>query len=399
MILIVGQSHSSLVAALKTTGHAFYIMRDSKRYDTPDAIDFNIEEEVLKLAKSFSATQPIAIAMYEQYIPICAKINQILGNVDSLSFEAALRCTDKVLMRQAFNKLANISPEFSEVKHIDEAKHFIAQYGYPVIIKPANLSKSMLIQICRNEHELETAFSYIATEALILYKKYTLGQTPRFIIEEFMEGSLHTVAAFVDNHGNITFAEGIVDNTTALDVGYKDSFIFARTLPTTLSKEQSTDIYDCATKGIGALGIRSCPAHVELIMTKKGARLVEIGARLGGYRPMMYELAYGIDILQGALSTYEGKTPSFYPLYDHATAVIESFPKSNGVMIGIDGVGDINTLPSFRSMKFSKQPGEPTGRAADGYKAAAYIVLASTSETTVRTDTAAIRNCLNVRLA
>src|SRR5690606_3476259 len=102
--------------------------------------------------------------------------------------------------------------------------------------------------------------------------------------------------AFADHEGVPHFCDGIVSLKNAQDIGVDDNYIYSRTLPAQLSDELAKEMYTVADKGIRALKMKSVPAHVELMSGPAGLKIIEIGARIGGYRPRMYQYSYGIDL-------------------------------------------------------------------------------------------------------
>lgn len=375
MLLVVGQYHSSLLNSLNETGEEYQVLKDAKRYGDISGVDFSNEDSILKLVRLMVPQPSAAIALYEQYVPICAKINAIL-NTHSLSHRSAMLCTDKVLMREALGKYDGISPNFEEVTGLEQAMAFTDKYGFPVMVKPANLSKSMLVTKCTSRNDLKNALYQIEQDAPRLYEKYTLGEKPKFIIEEFMEGSIHTVAAFADATGKISCAPGVVDNVSASDIGFDDSFIYSRRLPSLLSQQIQEQMFVCAVKGMKALDMRSTAGHVELILTEHGPRIIEIGARLGGYRPRMYKASYGIDLLQQAVRVAEGKEVLFEGDLTSQSCVFELFPETEGKFKGVAGLSNLDqSLFSYFSIK--PESGDMVGPAKRGYKAAAVIIVNS----------------------
>jgi biotin carboxylase len=60
---------------------------------------------------------------------------------------------------------------------------------------------------------------------------------------------------------------------------------------------------------LDALGIRFGPAHTELMLTKEGPLLIEIGARLDGSdAPIIGERAYGINQIHLTADCYLDQT-------------------------------------------------------------------------------------------
>ena len=116
--------------------------------------------------------------------------------------------------------------------------------------------------------------------------------------------------------------------------------------PTRLSVSEQEVIYKTAISGMKALGLRSTPAHIEIILTNNGPKIIEIGARIGGYRARMYEYSLGIDLYQAAISTAQNKPLDLIPKLQQASTVIELFPETCGSFVAFDGHREIEQLAS-----------------------------------------------------
>lgn len=378
MIAVIGQYHTGLLQALERLDRPYHLVLDRRRYDREDAVSFTNEATLIDHIGSLQPKVTLAVAMYEQYIPVTAVINEALGTEHALSSEAALNCTDKVRMRHALSAVDGISPAFREVGDDADAYAFVAKYDYPVILKPANLSKSLLVSKCENDEQLNTTLAQMKRDAPGLYERYTVGQRPRFIIEQFMTGSIHTVAAFADRGGRVICAPGVVDNVPASEAGYDDGFIFSRTLPGSLGEDDQAAIFACAEAGVRALGMISTPAHVELFLTSEGPKIIEIGARLGGYRPRMYEQSYGIDLYGCALEALSGKVPVMKQVRPRYCGVFELFPQVIGRYSGIDPFPESGAYEYFA---VKPKPGAVIGPAKHGYKATAIAMVSADDQT------------------
>ena len=124
-----------------------------------------------------------------------------------------------------------------------------------------------------------------------------------------------------------------------------------------------------------ALGMKSSEAHIEIIMTKKGPRIVEIGARSGGYRERMYRLAYGIDITGNTLALALDEALDIKPRKREPVAVLELFPKIAGKFVGIKNEKALKGLASLKYLSIKASPGDYIGKSSEGYKMTAVIVL------------------------
>ena len=381
-ILIVGKSFSGLTNFLKESGYDYIVLKDiqsskhpEKKYKRRVLCDFSSKETVIETVAKIKDQVDGVIATYENYILPAAWVAEYLGK-PGLPVTAAEACTDKWLMRQRFAAAPEkISPDFALITNEDELRQFAEQHTFPLIIKPANLMKSLLVTKNHNLDELLANYRRTMEQIDAVYKKYAPNRQPQLLVEEFLEGSVHSVDAFVDADGKPYVLEQVVDYQTGYDIGFDDNFHYSRILPSKLSPEDQAALRHCAAVGIQTLGMKNSPAHVEIIMTKDGPRIVEIGARNGGYRERMHRLANGIDITGNALKLVLGQTPEITARRNEPVAVLELFPKTPGNFAGIAHEEELRQLPSLTYLSIKKKPGEYVGKSSDGFKMCAVVIL------------------------
>lgn len=381
-ILIVGQKFSSLTTYILEKGHTYTFLQDITKTKFPDkkfknrvVADFSSKETLFAAVDSLKIAPDAVITTYENYVLPSAWISHHLG-LPGMPLSAAEACTDKYLMRSLFDKAPEkISPAFDVVTSEADVQKFASTHSFPLILKPANLAKSLLVTKSNDLEELIQNYRKSVELLNDVYKKYAANRQPKLIIEEFLEGGIHSVDAFVDKTGTPHVLEQVVDYQTGYDIGYDDNFHYSRLIPSKLSKEDQDKLRHCAEVGIVALGMKSSPAHVEIIMTKDGPRIVEIGARNGGYRERMHLIANGIDITGAALTLALGGIPDVNETRNDPCAVLEIFPKNPGIFMGIQNEEALRALPSLLYFNTKVQEGTFIGKAADGYKTAAIIIL------------------------
>lgn len=381
-LLIVGKKFSSLTSYLEAHGHTYTVLQDRAATKFPDkkfkrriVASFESKEAILAGAAKLKQPADGVLCVYEKYILAAAWVAEYLG-VPGLPVAAAEACTDKYLMRSLFAQAPEkISPAFCQVENENDVREFAQAHGFPLILKPANLAKSLLVTKSATMDELLGNYHRSVELLRTTYKKYAPGREPKLIIEEFLEGPIHSVDAFVDGTGTPHVLEQVVDYQTGYDIGYDDNFHYSRLLPSKLSPENQAALRHCAEVSIRALGIANSPAHVEIIMTKNGPRIVEIGARNGGYRDRMHAMANGLDIVGAAIETAQGRAPSLTATKNEPCAVLELFPKTPGIYQTIANLDALRALPSFVSINIKAKEGTFIGKAADGYKMAAVVIL------------------------
>lgn len=371
-----------MIKYLEENGYDYTVLRDIKTAKFKDKkfkhrvlCDFSSDEKIIESLKQLKVQPDAVVSIYEAYISAAAFIAEYFG-LFGLPREAAKACTDKELMRKKFAEAPEkISPEFREIKSYNDAREFAETHGFPLIMKPANLSKSLLVTKSENFEELRKNYERSMATIEQVYKKYAPDATPKLLIEEFLVGHVYSVDAFVDADGEPHVMREIVDYQTGYEVGYEDNFHYSRILPTKLSADEQAALLKCARLGCVALGMKNSPAHIEIIMTAGGPRIVEIGARNGGYRERMYRLANGIDITGNMLRLAFGEKPEISEMKNEPVAVLELFPFSPGEFVGLENEETLRKLPSLEYLSIKAEPSEFVGKSSDGYKATAIIIL------------------------
>ncbi len=401
--LIVGQKISTLIHYLEENGWDYIVLKDIKRTKFPDKrfkrrvlCDFSNRESVNSALGEIKLPIDIVLVTYENYILPASWICDIL-DLPGLDTKSAEACTDKFKMRSLFAKSPEkISPDFALANTLDDVKQFAKNHNFPIILKPANLAKSLLVTKSDSMQELESNFGASQSAIKDIYRQYAPDRTPQLLIEEFMEGSIHSVDAFVDSSGEAQVLEDIVDYQTGYDVGFEDNFHYSRILPSKLSTIDQFAIRHCASVGIKALGMKSTPAHVEIILTKKGPRIVEIGARNGGYRERMHKLANGIDVTGAAIAIAEDKKPIIKSLRKDYCAVLEVFPKKSGYFVEISNLDKLSELSSVHSFMIKAKPRSLIGKASEGYKTPLIIILHATDKNKFESDLKVIESEIKI---
>jgi hypothetical protein len=211
-----------------------------------------------------------------------------------------------------------------------------------------------------------------------------------------MQGSIHSVDAFIDANGTPHVLENVVDYETGYDIGYNDNFHYSRLLPSTLDPSIAEAIRETAALGCKALGMKSSPAHIEIIVTKDGPRIVEIGARNGGYRERMHMLANGIDITYNALALALGQPLNIRAKRNDCVGVFELFPRTSGIFVGIKNEENLRNLPSLEYLSIKASPGDTVGLSSAGYKMSAVVILTNHDANTFEKDRFYLKNYVEI---
>ena len=387
-LFFVGRAypHKEALLKLQALGYELGIFHDGTKplrhremYASVIELDFTSPDSFRQSLDSMpSALRPDGLlCTYENYIIYKALLAQRL-NLPALSEDAAIACTDKYIMRSKFMDYdPTITPNFALVESIGNLLTFADSHTYPLVLKPTGLVKSLLVSTCYSREELIETYKQTVTQLDSTYKRYSVtGRQPAIIVEEFITGKMCSVAAFVDSQGKPHLCEGIVELTMAKEIGHDDNFLYARKLTNSIPDPVQQTIRSVAERGVRALDMTSSPAHIEIIYDDHSARIVEIGARIGGYRPFIYEESYGINMLEQEAQIAVGSAPDLSGEFSSLSAMYELFPKHTAPFVQLAHVRTDHAYAYFRQ---TAKPGDIVGPARQGYKAAAIIGISTPS--------------------
>jgi hypothetical protein len=212
-----------------------------------------------------------------------------------------------------------------------------------------------------------------------------------------MPGNMLSVAGFVGSDGELNIVPRAADCTTAGQVGIDDSYIYSRTIPSTLDHDSLQKLNSAVFSGVKALGLQNTPIHAELIYTVDGPKIIEIAARIGGFRPRMYEQASGIDMYAAAIQTAYGSATELVETRQLVSTIIELFPEQSGMFEEVVASDQLQRLSTFQELKLRVIAGQSIGKARDGFRAAAIVNLVGTAADTQR-DMSVIREHVRVKV-
>jgi hypothetical protein len=135
-----------------------------------------------------------------------------------------------------------------------------------------------------------------------------------------------------------------------------------------------------------------------MVYTPMGPKILEVGARVGGYRSDMMKLSFGIDLDEVTFSTSLGKGGVLVPRFEKSTAVLEFFPPREGILKGIKGLEEVRKLGSFHRLRERMRLGEGIGLARQGYRCPLFVILNHEDGSLVRRDMEETRRIITIEL-
>ena len=351
-------------------------------------VDFDDREALQNVLKPYADEILTATHLGDSNIPLYKKVIPFLPNCVLPLEKSLVWTTDKTQMRallRNYNK--TIAPKFmvvhdSESETIDKIEKRV---GYPLVMKPSGLAASLLVSICYHREELEKALKTTIKKIDQVYKAKNGRGEPKILVEEFMEGDMYSIDAYVNANG-VIYCAPMVYVKTGRAVGFDDFFGYMRMTPTQLNAPHTEEAQAAAAQAIRALSMRSTTCHIELMRTEDNWKVIELGPRIGGFRHKMYELAFGMDHALNDILIRIPRQPIIPKKAKGYTAVLQFYAKKEGKLSKIQGLMKVQALESMERLRVRKEPGDKCTFAKNGGDPVAEITLFNADRSKVLAD-------------
>ncbi|BDA65092.1 ATP-grasp domain-containing protein [Actinomyces capricornis] len=271
-----------------------------------------------------------------------AAATQALG-LPGLSEHTALICTDKGLMAQAFAQAGLPHPAFETLSTIEELQAAQERFERPFILKPLDSSGSRGVVQVDPATDLRQAFDYAMASA----------RSGRILIEELLVGpEISCEVLCIDGVAHVV---ALTDKATTGAPHFVET---GHTQPAVLNEDTSAAVHRLIADTTRAMGITDSPAHIEMILTSSGPRLVELGARPAGdfVSSHLVPLSTGLDFIGLILRQACGERIS--PPQPQALAgAIRFFRTRTGTVTGFSGIEQARALPGVQEVIPLVEPG------------------------------------------
>ena len=275
-----------------------------------------------------------------------AAVAKELGLV-GITDETALKATNKAVMRQALLEHGVPIPKFFKVSNQEEYFRAVAQFHCAFIVKPADNSGSRgiyKIEDLNDQKVISEAYQYSRQQS----------RSGDVVVEEYMCGPEVSVETLTVNG-----VCHVIQITDKLTTGAPHFVEMGHSQPTQLSPETAQRIREVAVAANKAVGITNGPSHTEIIVTKEGPKIVELGARLGGdcITTHLVPLSTGVNMVQCCIRIALGEQPDIEPKYNTGSA-LRYFRQSAGVVAQITGVETAEAIDGVKQVSIVHGVGE-----------------------------------------
>lgn len=371
-----------------------------KRFDFVLRCDTKNISDIEKTVSPIKNDIAIVFCYFESWMPLYRRLVKLLPDVNMPSEESLEICNSKLEMRKKFmERYPEITPKFMFIKDMNNIEDISQNIGFPCVTKPLNLTKSRLVIRSGNREELERNLQNTFKKISEVYKSVHSENEPMILAEEYMEGELYSIDAYVSPKGKIHLTP-IVRVVTGKDIGINDFFNYYRVTPAKITKSEEKKAQEISMKALKATGPTSVTVHIELMRTQKNDwKIVELQTRPGGYRNEMLKLSFGIKHYENDFLNRLGRRPLIYRKPISYTAVLEIFPEREGRIISVEGTGEMKKLPSFLRYEQAKSPGDMCGYSRDGYTYVLQVVLNNKNEKVLYSDLEKMKSLIKILVA
>jgi len=272
----------------------------------------------------------------------------------AVSADAAAIARNKYSMRTALGRTRpDLSARFVHVLDIDTLPEAVEQIGYPVIVKPVSGNGSKAIWKLDSAAGLASATRHLAEAVSAAHDPIFTGHEGEVIVEEFLEGTEHSVEGFV--HKGTTFIAGITDKRTSEPFRLEIGHVF----PTALDSGTVDRVKELAEAVTEAFGMDDGTFHLECIVGLDGvARMVECAARVGGdfITSHLVGLSTGQSFCENVLRVATGSAPQLAPP-TLVSGVRKIMAPRAGTLTAINGVDEALRVPGIEHIALERAIG------------------------------------------
>jgi biotin carboxylase len=357
-------------------------------------------EEISQRLKPYKPRLLTAVCTKEYNIRFYKKIIPHIPYIFAPTQESLDWATDKVEMRKRIREYApEISPEFMLIQNMSEAtiRRVEKRVGFPLVVKPAGLAASKHVTICYYREEFEQSVKKIFGSLKKMYKERGRDDTPKILVEQFMEGTMYSIDAYVNARGYVYHCPPVFVKTGS-SIGFDDFFGYMRMTPVMLKEHKIELANQAVTQAIHALGLRNVTCHVELMKTEDGWKIIEIGPRVGGYRHSMYKLAYNIDHLLNDTLIRVPQMPIIKDRPRQHVAVFQFFARTEGELVSVEGIKRLPKLESFVEVDVHLKKGDVCKFAKNGGSSVFDVTLAHKTRSQLLADIRRMEKFIDIKV-
>jgi len=264
--------------------------------------------------------------------------------------EAIANCRDKWRTRELLREHGVPSARSVKVEHQEDAERAAADIGFPVVLKPRALAGSIGVVLVRDLAELADRWPDVSGATLD-----GVTASKEVLVEEYLDGDEISVES-VSFRGE-TRVVALTEKRVGLHPFFEE---LGHVVSSSRTEAPDADnVHDVVVRALAAVGFTDGVSHIELKLTRRGPRIIEINGRLGGdLIPQLVHLATGVDLVAAAAAVAVAREPDLAPTRERSAAIRFFYPEHSGVVTAVTAPSRGHRPPGVEEIALMVEPGE-----------------------------------------
>lgn len=345
-------------------------------------VDFFIEadtynhDEVVEKLKNFQKQNPKihfhgAITFWEDDIPLLGRVCREF-NLEGNSYKTSINTRNKYEMRKRLEETGLGDVKFHLVKSKKDLEKAIGKIGFPAVMKPAWGADSEFVILVKNVKEAENTFEYLVNNCNEQFNPIFKYNNGAFLFEEYLDGMEVSLECF--SQYGIPHVIGINEKQPIKPPYFVE---YGDIAPARIDEDKELGIIKLAESALIALGVENSLSHIEIKITSKGPRIVEIASRMGGddiYSNVKH--IWGVDMVEIGLRIACKRRANYTKKPDACCVVCRYFiPEFSGIITNISGFKEFKKNRNVIDIVINKNVGDAILVPPEGFENAGWAIV------------------------
>ncbi|HWU06068.1 MAG TPA: ATP-grasp domain-containing protein [Streptomyces sp.] len=315
-------------------------------------VDLADTEATATAVKAYAAHHDLSgvLTYMENHVVTAALLAQQLG-LPGTSPQSMEACRDKSTTRYLLDVHGVPSARAVLADNAEAAVAWAVAHGFPVMVKPRAQAGSAGVMRANTPSEVRDAFERASHETVLGLDAYGPHGV---LVEEFLDGPEISVEAAVLGPGESRIIavtrKTVGPPPTAQEYGH---CVDARDPLLT-----DPELAHLITTAVNAVGVTRGTLCIEVMLTARGPRIVEINGRIGGdLLHVLINEALGLDLARIAADIATGARPQLAHTRELSAAIQFLYPDQAGVVQRLTLPSQLTEQPWVERLETTAEPG------------------------------------------
>lgn len=299
---------------------------------------------------------------------------------------------NKRIMKERWTASNVPCADWIESDDLAVVQSWVAERGFPVVLKPNASTGSCHVFMCGNAEEVATAFGVITTNPDVDGTCYDAA-----LVEEYLDGDEYFMNLL--HHDGESRPVSMARYEKLQRDGRASIYRTIRSMP--IDDPLAVRVLPQVQAANTALGVRLGINDTEFKMTSRGFRVIEINNRLpGAGTPLMIDRCSGLNCYRTAvelfMGEYDGDRSDFSFARHYSVCCLIN--DRAGTVVDYTGIDEVRALSSFVDMRLIAEVGAHWPVTTDLASAWGLVWLVNDDTDRLDADTATVHELLGLRV-